>query len=299
MEVMLQLTEKYYPVNGIRMHTVESGPDDGPVVIFLHGFPEFWYGWRRQIGFFAERGYRVVVPDQRGYNLTAKPVAIAAYRVQELVQDVVELIAALGVDKVYLVGHDWGGAVAWALAASHPGRLHRVVIINMPHPTVMRETLLTRLDQLRRSWYIFFFQLPLLPQWIIRLGRYYLMRRSLRKTSLPGTFSDEDLRHYVNAWSRPGSFRSMVNWYRAAIRSRNPGTVNRGAVIDLPLLLLWGEKDAFLRADMAPKSLQRCRQGRLQTFPDATHWVHHERSDAVNDAIHNFIRSSEPPLSPP
>ncbi len=290
MELVLQLTEKYYQVNGIRMHVVESGPDDGPVVIFLHGFPEFWYGWRRQIGFFADQGYRVVVPDQRGYNLTAKPVAIAAYRVRELMQDVVELIAALGAGKVYLAGHDWGAAVAWGLAAFHPHLLHKVVVINVPHPTVMRATLRTQLDQLRRSWYIFFFQLPLLPQWLISLGGYYMMRRSLRKTSRPGTFTDEDLRHYVNAWSRPGSFRSMLNWYRAAIRYQNPGAVSQGTTIDVPLLILWGAQDAFLRADMAPKSLQRCRQGQLRVFPDATHWVHHERSAEVNDAMHRFFR---------
>jgi pimeloyl-ACP methyl ester carboxylesterase len=290
MELVLQLTEEYYQVNGIRMHTVESGPEDGPVVIFLHGFPEFWYGWRKQIGFFAEQGYRVVVPDQRGYNLTGKPVAIAAYQMRALMQDVVELVAVLGAGKVYLVGHDWGGAVAWGLAAFHPHLLHRVAIINMPHPTVMHETLRTRLGQLRRSWYVFFFQLPLLPQWLISLGRYYMMRRSLRKTSLPSTFSDEDLRHYVNAWSRPGSFRSMVNWYRAALRYQNPGAVNQGTVIDIPLLLLWGDQDAFLRADMAPKSMLRCRQGQLKMFPGATHWVHHERSIEVNEAMHDFFR---------
>jgi pimeloyl-ACP methyl ester carboxylesterase len=289
MEVMLQLTEKYYQVNGIRMHTVESGPDDGPVVIFLHGFPEFWYGWRRQIGFFAERGYRVVVPDQRGYNLTGKPVAIAAYRVQELMQDVVELIAALGAEKVYLVGHDWGAVIAWGLATYHPQRLHRVVIINVPHPAVMRETLRKRFDQLRRSWYIFFFQLPLLPRWIISFRRFWIMRRSLQKSSRPGTFSEAELGHYVTAWSRPGSFRSMLNWYRAAVRYRNPAALASGKKIGIPLLILWGTQDMALRAEMAPKSLEWCEAGRLRTFPDATHWVHLEKSAEINDAIHGFF----------
>lgn len=291
MELVPQLTEKYYPVNGIQIHTVESGPEDGLVVLFLHGFPEFWYGWRKQIPFFAAQGYRVVAPDQRGYNLSSKPAGAKAYRVPELIGDMVGLIAALGRERVFLVGHDWGAAVAWGLATYHPQLLHRVVIINVPHPAVMRETLRRQPDQLRRSWYIFFFQLPFLPQWIIRFRRYWLMRRSMRKTSLPGTFSEADLGQYATAWSRPGAFNAMLNWYRAALRYRNPASLADGKPVDVPLLILWGAQDAFLRADMAPKSVARCRAGQLRTFSDATHWVHHEKSDEVNEAILNFFRS--------
>jgi len=291
MELVAQVTEKYYRVNGIWLHTVESGPEGGPVLIFLHGFPEFWYGWRKQIAFFAERGYRVVVPDQRGYNLSSKPKGIRAYRVRELTQDVADLIVALGSEQVHLVGHDWGAAVAWAMAAFYPHLLQRVVIINVPHPAVMRQTLRKRLNQLFRSWYVFFFQLPILPQWVIGLGRYYLLRRSMRKTSLPGAFSDADLSRYVTAWSQPGSLPAMINWYRAALQYPNPGAVSHRTVIRVPLLILWGAKDTFLRAEMARKSLAQCRLGQLQMFPDATHWVHHERSAEVNGAILDFIEA--------
>ncbi len=291
MEHVVQLTEKYYSVNGVRIHTVESGPEDGQVVLFLHGFPEFWFSWRKQIPFFANLGYRVVAPDQRGYNLSSKPASVGAYRVQELIGDMVALIAALGVDKVYLVGHDWGAVIAWGLATYHPHLLHRLVIINVPHPAVMRETLRKQPDQLRRSWYIFFFQLPYLPQWIISFRRYWIMRRSLQKSSLPGTFSEADLGHYVTAWRRPGTFNAMLNWYRAAVRYRNPTSLESGKQIGVPLLILWGAQDIALRAEMAPKSLKWCENGQLRMFPDATHWVQHEKSDEVTSAILDFFRS--------
>jgi pimeloyl-ACP methyl ester carboxylesterase len=282
------MKECFYEVNGIRLHVTESGPADGPVLIFLHGYPEFWYGWRKQIPFFAEQGYRVAVPDQRGYNLSSKPAGTKAYRISQLTQDIVELIAALGTEKVFLVGHDWGGAVAWNLAMHHPQLLHRLVIINMPHPVVMRKTLRRRLNQLRRSWYIFFFQLPLLPEWVISRGRFRLMRNSLQRTSLPGTFREADLEQYVAAWSQPGAFRAMLNWYRAAVRHRNPA-IAQPPEVKTPLLLIWGARDAFLRTEMATQSLPYCRNGKLHLIPEATHWVHHEKSNEVNGAILDFF----------
>ena len=277
--------------NGIELHAAAAGPPDGPLVLLLHGFPEFWFSWRKQIPFFAQQGYRVVAPDQRGYNLSGKPPGVAAYRVSELMGDVVALLAELGRDKVYLAGHDWGAIIAWGLATYHPHLLHRAVILNVPHPAVMRETLTRRREQLRRSWYIFFFQLPFLPQWIISFRRYWLLRRSLQKTSLPGTFSEADLGHYVTAWQRPGAFNAMLNWYRAAVRYRNPASLQNGKKIEIPLLILWGEQDAALLAEMAPQSLAYCAAGELRLFPDATHWLQHERSDEVNAAILGFLRS--------
>jgi pimeloyl-ACP methyl ester carboxylesterase len=289
---MKGMKESFYEVNGIRLHVTESGPADGPVVIFLHGYPEFGYGWRKQIPFFAAQGFRVVVPDQRGYNLSSKPPGTRAYRVSQLTQDIVELIAALGTEKVLLVGHDWGGAVAWNLAMHHPQLLRRLVIINMPHPVVMRKTLRKRLNQLRRSWYIFFFQLPLLPEWVISRGHFRLMRNSLQRTSLPGTFSEADLKEYVAAWSQPGAFRAMINWYRAAVRHRNPALAQPPEV-QTPMLMIWGAQDAFLRTEMAEESLHYCRNGKLHLIPGATHWVHHEKSEEVNQAILNFIGSAD------
>jgi epoxide hydrolase 4 len=279
------LRETFYNVNSIRLHVVESGPEDGPPLIFLHGFPEFWYGWRKQIGYFARQGYRVLVPDQRGYNTSSQPGSIRDYRVEVLVQDIVELIGATGREKVWLVGHDWGAIVAWHLAIKHPELLQRLVIINVPHPAVMRRTLRKSLDQLRRSWYVFFIQIPVLPETLASLGNFRPIRETLRRSSLPGTFSAGELHEYRQSWRR--SFPSMLNWYRAF---RYPPEAHKNARwIQTPTLILWGTQDIALRKEMAAESLCYCRNGRLHRFEDATHWVHLEKSEEVNRLIGDFF----------
>src|SRR3954449_8254618 len=161
--------------NGLMLHAMTAGPSDGRLVLLLHGFPEFWYGWRKQIGPLAGAGFRVVVPDQRGYNTSSKPKGIARYRVRELVSDVVAMIEQSGRPQVYLAGHDWGAIVAWAVAAWHGAKVARLAILNVPHPGVMFRFLLTHPGQLRRSWYMFFFQVPRVPEfffaaWNFRSG---------------------------------------------------------------------------------------------------------------------------------
>ena len=277
----------------IRLHVAQAGPLDGPLVILLHGFPEFWYGWRKQIGPLAAAGYRVWVPDQRGYNLSDKPVGVGAYAIDTLAADVVGLIDAAGRERAFLVGHDWGAAVAWRVAATHPDRLNKLVIMNVPHPGVMARFVLTKPRQLLRSWYIAFFQLPFLPEWIIRLGHWRLMTGALQRTSRPGTFSKEDLTHYRQAWSQPNAFRSMINWYRAAVRKR-PATSAPGR-IRVPTLVLWGVRDAFLIRDMAQPSIDRCDEGQLIFFEKATHWIQHEEADRVNERLIEFCRSDARP----
>ncbi len=284
------LEEQYYPVNGIRLHVVESGPADGPVLLFLHGFPEFWYGWRKQIPYFAALGYRVVAPDGRGYNLSSKPAGIGSYKISEVKQDIVELIKQLGVEKVYLAGHDWGAIVAWNLAIFYPQYLRKLIILNVPHPVVARQTFRKRPDQWRRSWYVFFIQLPWLPEKLVSRGGFKLLKWMLRRTSLPGTFSAEDLQHYQQAWSQPGSFTAMLNWYRGLRYGNQPNARMAKGLIEVPALVIWGAKDAFLRAEMAAKSVKKCRNGRLLLLPEATHWIQHEKPDIVNQAIEQFLR---------
>src|SRR5882672_9166962 len=148
----------------IELHAVTTGPKDGPVVVLLHGFPEFWYGWRKQIEPLAAAGFHVIVPDQRGYNLSSKPSGVAAYSLTELVSDVIAIADQLDQEKIYLAGHDWGAAVAWSAALLHPQRVAKLVVLNVPHPSVMRKFMKTRLRQVLRSWYMFFFQLPWLPE---------------------------------------------------------------------------------------------------------------------------------------
>ncbi|MGD8605156.1 MAG: alpha/beta fold hydrolase, partial [Anaerolineales bacterium] len=189
--------------NGIRLNVVQDGPDQGPLVILLHGFPEFSYGWRQQIPYLASAGYRVWAPDQRGYNLSDKPKGIAAYNLDELAADVIGLIDASGRDQAFLVGHDWGAAVAWWVAAKYPDRLEKLVILNVPHGAVMQRNLRRNLSQMRKSWYMFFYQLPWLPEALGRRQNWKMLIEALTKTSRPGTFTAEDLDHYRQAWSQP------------------------------------------------------------------------------------------------
>jgi len=273
----------YLRVNGVRLHVVQDGPDHGRLVLLLHGFPEFWYGWRHQIPALADRGFRVWAPDQRGYNLSEKPSGLDAYTRDQLAADAAGLIAASGRERAVVVGHDWGAAVAWRLAGKHPELVDRLVIINVPHPQVFRQHLRTNLGQLLRSWYVFAFQLPGLPEALARWKDWRPLTRALTRTSLPGTFSEEDLARYREAWSRPGAYPAMLNWYRAAVRRPSPPLED--PVIQPPTLVIWGSRDRFLDPALAEPSAGMCRDGRLEIFPEATHWVIHEQPDRVNRLI--------------
>jgi pimeloyl-ACP methyl ester carboxylesterase len=271
----------------VRLHAVASGPKDGPVVLLLHGFPEFWYGWHRQIAPLAAAGFRVIVPDQRGYNLSSKPSGVASYALSELVSDVIAIADQLGQQKVFLAGHDWGAAVAWSTALLHPQRIAKLAVVNVPHPSVMRKFLNTRLRQFRRSWYMFFFQLPWLPETFLSAFNYRVAARSLVRSSRPGTFLPEDLALYRAAWSQPGALTAMINWYRALFRFRTKFT-NR--TVHVPTRILWGERDAFLLAEMAQESLRYCDNAELFTFANATHWLQHEEPARVSELLIDFFR---------
>jgi len=271
----------------VTLHAVASGPIDGPVVVLLHGFPEFWYGWHRQIEPLAAAGFRVIVPDQRGYNLSSKPSGVASYALSELVSDVIAIADQLGQQKIFLAGHDWGAAVAWSAALLHPQRIAKLAVVNVPHPSVMLKFLNTRLGQFRRSWYMFFFQLPWLPETLLSAFNYRIAARSLVRSSRSGTFSSEDLFRYRAAWSQPGALTSMINWYRALFRFRTR-LANR--TVHAPTRILWGERDAFLLAEMAQESLRYCDNAELFTFAAATHWLQHEEPARVARLLIDFFR---------
>ena len=285
----MTITHHTRPVNGIRLHTVEAGPPEAPVLVFLHGFPENWYGWHRQIDYFAGLGYRVVVPDQRGYNLSDKPGGVSAYAPKELVRDAAELIRSVSAEKVGLVGHDWGGIVAWLVAELHPDLLHKLVILNVPHPRVMLKTLRSSPKQVLKSWYAGFFQLPWLPERLLEAANFAPLVQALRRTSRPGTFSTEHLRRYREAWRQPGALTGMINWYRA-MRHFDRFPPSDGP-IRVPTCLIWGTKDVALSREMVEPSAERCQQATVHFFEDATHWVQHEKSAEVNELIRAFIQS--------
>ena len=277
-------SHQFIETNGINLHVVLAGPEEGEMVIFLHGFPEFWYGWRGQIDFFAEQGYRVVVPDQRGYNLSDKPRRIRDYDIGELGRDIVGLIDHFGKDNVLLVGHDWGAAVAWWMAIHHSDRIKKLAILNVPHPAVMRENLFNNWSQVKRSWYIFFFQLPWMPEWFMIHDDFETAIKSISgKYELTST----DIERYKEAWGRPREVKSMINWYRAAFRILKK-TKGKGNVT-VPTLMLWGKLDTALGSEMAQPSIGLCENGKLIFFEDATHWVQHEKAEDVNKHLLEFF----------
>ena len=206
-------------INGIALHVVLAGSPSGKPLIFLHGFPEFWFAWRRQIDHFVSSGYRVIIPDQRGYNLSDKPAGIANYSIDLLARDVVGVLDNVAGSKAFVVGHDWGAAVSWYLAARYSDRIHRTAMLSVPHPRVLIKNLIMNPAQLRKSWYMFLFQLPWLPEFIVRRRDWALLVRALQDTSTPGLFSDSDLEQYKESWARKGALTAMVNSYRAALLS--------------------------------------------------------------------------------
>ena len=283
---MAALTLELYRLPEVTLHVARAGEKTGETLLLLHGFPEYWFGWHKQLSFFAAQGYDVVAPDQRGYNLSSKPAQVAAYTLEKLTADIVYLIKQLGKEKVVLVGHDWGGVVAWAIAMHFPEMLHQLVILNMPHPAVLLKHLKSNPKQLLRSWYTAAFQLPVLPEWTLKALNYRLLKKAMTGTARPGTFTDEEIATYQAAWQQPGALTGMLHWYRAFKHTK----LHLNLDVSVPTFMLWGKKDTALGAEMAAPSIARCVNGKLVFLEEATHWLHHEQPDIVNQEILNFIR---------
>jgi pimeloyl-ACP methyl ester carboxylesterase len=283
------LEHKMISTNGVNLHVVQAGDPNGELVILLHGFPEFWYGWRQQIDYLAAAGYWVWAPDQRGYNLSEKPRGIEKYKISTLAADVAGLIDAAGREQAYIVGHDWGAAVAWMTAIRHAERVKKLAILNVPHPKIMLETVRSSPAQMLKSWYIGFFQLPILPELFSSAGEFYFSAQALLQTSKPGTFSDADITEYIRAWKQPGAFTSMINWYRAMGRRLDDGAFLNRARVTVPTIIIWGAQDRFLQREMAQESTTLCDDARVIYFEDATHWVQHEKPNEVNALLSEFF----------
>ena len=273
--------------NGIALHCIEAGPQDGPLVILLHGFPEYWWSWRYQIAPLAEAGFRVLVPDQRGYNLSDKPEGRRAYDLDTLAKDVVGLADALGRETFHVVGHDWGGLVAWWTASRHPGRVAKLVAVNAPHPSVVGSYMRSHPTQMLRSLYAGFFQIPRLPEAMLSANGHRSLKDALLRTSRRGTFSNEDMAEYEKVWSQPGALTAMLNWYRAL--PLRPGM--KDPAVPSPTLVIWGGRDRFLEKGLAEASVALCNTGDIRWIDGATHWVHHEEPEAVNAALVDFLKA--------
>ena len=270
-------------INGVRLHVVTAGPQQGEPVILLHGFPDAWFGWDGQIRALAAAGYRVIAPDQRGYNTSDKPKGRQHYQLEILADDIVGLAEALNCRRFNLVGHDFGAMVSWRLAMLYPERLLHLVIANVPHPAVMANFLHTNPDQMRRSWYAFYFQLPWLPEILIRASNYRMLSLVMSKS-----LSAEQLSQYRRAWAQPGAMTCMLNWYRALVW-RLLFKESSDEKISVSTMVLWGKQDPHLSYKMAQPSVEMCTRGHLVTFADAAHWVHQDKPQEVNQRLLAFL----------
>jgi epoxide hydrolase 4 len=269
---------------GVPLFALAAGPEDGPLAILLHGFPESGYGWRRQMPALAAAGFRVVAPDQRGYGRSGKPAGVEAYSTSNLSADVLAIAGQLGRDRFCLAGHDWGGIVAWEVAIRYPQRLRALVILNAPHPDVIKRFpafILRHPSQLLRSWYMIFFQLPWLPERGFAAFNFWWAVRALVWTSRKGTFPASELARYQEAWRQPGAPTGMINWYRALLRKPR-SVLSADRRVQVPLRIGWGMRDVYLLPDLCRESLRYCDEAAMIPFAGAGHWLHLEESEAVS-----------------
>jgi pimeloyl-ACP methyl ester carboxylesterase len=270
--------------NGIRMHYVRQGT--GSLIVLLHGFPEFWYSWRYQIPFLAAHGYSVVAPDLRGYNDSDKPRT--GYDVSTLIRDIAGLVRGLGYERAVIVGHDWGGALAWAFALQYPQMTERLIVLNAPHPVAFAREMRT-LKQLRKSWYMFFFQIPLLPEFLLGLNHAAMIGRMLSASAVQKeAFPPTVLARYQEAMSKPGALTSGLNYYRALFQAI--GLSQQNTMVEAPTLLIWGEQDVALGIDLTKGLEQWVPHLQVRYIPDSGHWVQQEKPETVNAWMLEFLQ---------
>jgi pimeloyl-ACP methyl ester carboxylesterase len=278
--------------DGIRLHYVAAG--SGPLVVLLHGFPEFWFSYRRVLPALAARGFRVVAPDLRGFNLSSKPAGVRAYGIDVVVEDIAGLIRALGEERASVVGHDVGAGISWAFAMTHPEMVSRLAVLNGPHPKRLLDSFRKNPAQLFKSWYVFFFQLPLLPEAVAELDRYELLIKALREEP-KRPFSREELERYRDAFAEPGALTAMINYYRAMFR---PSTNVKIVPFTGPSLVVWGEEDPHLGRELATPDLDLVPNARVEFVSDATHWVHHDQPERVIALLEEHLRAAPEDLRP-
>ncbi|MBW4575926.1 MAG: alpha/beta hydrolase [Aphanothece sp. CMT-3BRIN-NPC111] len=275
---------EYIISNGIKLHYVTQG--EGPLMLMLHGFPEFWYSWRHQIPEFA-LDFKVVALDLRGYNDSDKPPKKSSYVMDEFIKDVEGVIKGLGYDRCVLVGHDWGGAIAWNFAYDHPEMVERLIILNLPHPALFAKGLRTP-QQLLRSSYIFFFQLPGLPELLLQASGYRTIETALTGMAVnKSAFTQADLEAYKNAAAKHGALTGMLNYYRNIFQQR---LINQDwSILEVPTLMIWGEKDTALGKELTYGTEKYVRDFTIKYIPNCSHWVQQEQPQLVNQYMREFL----------
>ena len=274
-------------IGGVKLHYATAG-DGEKLVILLHGFPEFWYSWRRQIVGLSDE-YTIVAPDMRGYNLSDKPPRVADYKIDKLVDDVTGLIRYFGREKAAIVGHDWGAIIAWSVAQKHPEYVWKLCAMQVPPPTIWKKN--QTFKQFLATWYMFFFQIPALPEWLLSRNDFALLANGLKASTVEkGIFTAEDIAEYKKSWREDRALSSALNYYRANILQRLFGGESADEKIKVPTLFIYGEKDAVILPETvqgigdiidAPYSEIR--------IPDAGHWVQQEAAEIVTDSLREFL----------
>jgi pimeloyl-ACP methyl ester carboxylesterase len=293
-----RLAFRRYSANGLQLHAATAGDPAAPPVVLLHGFPEFWYGWRHQLPALARAGFYAVAPDLPGYNLSDKPASLASYRVSAISDTIAALISALGTTPAHVVGHDWGGVLAWNLAMQHPSLVDWLVVINAPHPATIERALRSP-RQWYRSAYMLAFQAPFVPERVLAARDFRLLQSVLRRDALhPEAFTEEDLHAYRAAWAQPGALAGGLNYYRAALRHPSRA-LDSMRPIERPTLVLWADRDRYMLPSLAPPPTHWVPLGDLHRIPFASHWVAHEFPEYVNRLILDFIGAPRPATSHP
>jgi pimeloyl-ACP methyl ester carboxylesterase len=279
------VTERFEQVNGIRLHIAESG--HGKPVLLLHGFPEFWYSWRHQLPALSHAGFRAIAPDLRGYNESERPTSVVCYRTKTLVTDIVKLIEELKCGPVYLVGHDWGGLIAWRLAASHSHLVRKLIVLNAAHPAAFRRELRRNWRQWIKSHYVLFFQLPWLPERMIRAKDFALLERGWRTQPVnPDAFTGTDIQEYKQAFEK--GISGPLNYYRAAFRFSSD-LFGSPQIVSVPTLVIWGAQDTFMSASVNDYLHHWVPTLVVKTIPDASHWVQNDVPEKVNTLLIDFL----------
>jgi pimeloyl-ACP methyl ester carboxylesterase len=291
------IKHEYAEVNGVRLHYATAGK--GKLVMFVHGFPEFWYEWKNQLAQFGGE-YLAVAPDMRGYNLSSKPEAVDQYQVKYMVEDIRALAEHLGHKKFILVAHDWGGAIAWSFAIAHPDYLEKLVIINAPHPGVFARELRDNPAQQKASQYMLFFRSPQAESVLSANNYAQLVQAVLGEGLKSGAFTEEDKKAYIEAWSQPGALTGGLNYYRAARLGPPSGEGDKegtsfakdmpSLTVKVPTLVIWGEKDTALLTGNLEGLDKFVPNLTIKRIPDGTHWVIHEKPELVNGYIRDFIK---------
>ena len=278
-------------VNGVRLHYAETGSGD-ELVLLLHGFPEFWYSWRRQLDPLGKH-FHVVAPDMRGYNLSDKPSRVEDYRVDVIAGDVIGLIDHFGAARAAVVGHDWGATVAWAVAQRYPERVSKLAVMQVPPAAVWRANMSLR--QVLRSWYMFLFQLPRIPEWMISRQNMAAIDRAFTDSVIrKGSFSAGEIENYKEALRQPGAITSALNYYRANFRrlASRPPKARGDDRTRVPTLFIFAEQDlAILPETVRGVASYVDAPYRELRIRDSGHWVQNEAADEVNNALIEFFKS--------